>query len=487
MGDLFITERYRQLLNRLQNVSLWTIVMVTMACAHAIIVTRLQWDIHRGLGTASYDAGLYDQGLWLLSRGEAPFVTLMGRNLFGDHASLILIFVVPLYWLVPGTETLLALQAVVIAAGAIPIYFFARRSLNSSLLGLLMGIVWLVNPAVNGTNLENYHPDSFLGLFVPIALICALTKRWRGYWIAVVLCLLVKEDVLLIVIPMGAMLAVRGEVRRGLITALLAISSALAGMYLLMRNLIGVPTRNGWRIPFGGVGGFIDESLTNPTNVYRYLTSEGRLMYLWKMFAPFAFMSFLAPEVAVVSFLVITANIVSNFWYQFHIEYHYSIVAVPALLLAVVVGAARLNKRTKYLVVSLVAATSVAAGAAWSYVPFRPHKMPHWSAQYPIAVAGREILKSIPDDAVVSAHYSLTTHIAHRKEIYQFPNPFRIVMYGPDASLEGQRSPLADGVEYVVLPRQREEETAKDWDAIAGGFKEFASNDYWQVFTRISP
>jgi uncharacterized membrane protein len=49
----------------------------------------------------------------------------MGRNLFGDHASFILLFLVPVYWVIPGTSTLLVLQATAIAAAALPIYFFA--------------------------------------------------------------------------------------------------------------------------------------------------------------------------------------------------------------------------------------------------------------------------------------------------------------------------------------------------------------------------
>jgi uncharacterized membrane protein len=53
-------------------------------------------QIHRGLGTSAYDFGLYDQGVWLLSQGKVPLVTLMGRNLFGDHTSFILLPLIPL-------------------------------------------------------------------------------------------------------------------------------------------------------------------------------------------------------------------------------------------------------------------------------------------------------------------------------------------------------------------------------------------------------
>ncbi len=469
---------------KLRSISGWTFAVFALVIWQATVVTCLLWDIHRGLGTSAFDVGLYDQGIWLMSRFKAPFVTLMGRNLLGDHSSLILLFVVPIYWLAPGTETLLALQAFVIAAGAIPIYFFARRTLQSGCLGFLMAVVWLVNPAVNGTNLENFHPDSFLGLLVPIALVCALSKKWLGYWIALGLCLLVKEDVVLIVLPLGVLLSVRGEKRRGLITAAAGIVAALAGTFLLMRSLIGVPTRNGWRIPFGGVGGFIKECFTSPTDVVKYLSSGERPAYLWKMFAPLAFMSFLAPEVVMVSALVLFSNMVSTFWYQFHIEYHYSLVAVPALVLAVVVGAGRLGGRARYVVVGVVVTTSLLAANAWSYIPFHTDEHPHWASDYPVAQTSRDILKLIPEDASVSVYHSLAPHVTHRVEVYMFPNPFIMLMYGTDVSTEGQRNSRADGVEYVIVPKQLDAKMARDVASISGEFVEFASNEDWQVFIR---
>ena len=56
---------------------------------------------HRTYGTFTFDLGIFDQGLWLLSRGETPFVTLRGLHLFGDHSSYLMLPVVPLYWLLP--------------------------------------------------------------------------------------------------------------------------------------------------------------------------------------------------------------------------------------------------------------------------------------------------------------------------------------------------------------------------------------------------
>ena len=83
--------------------------------------------MHDGYGTPGYDMGIFDQGVWLLSRFHAPFVTVMGRNLFGDHTSFILLLAVPLYWVWPHAQTLLVLQTCLLAAAAVPVYLLALR------------------------------------------------------------------------------------------------------------------------------------------------------------------------------------------------------------------------------------------------------------------------------------------------------------------------------------------------------------------------
>jgi hypothetical protein len=47
----------------------------------------LAWLTHARFGTFGFDLGIFDQGVWLLSRFQDPFVTIRGLPLFGDHAS----------------------------------------------------------------------------------------------------------------------------------------------------------------------------------------------------------------------------------------------------------------------------------------------------------------------------------------------------------------------------------------------------------------
>ncbi len=451
----------------------------------AVYFSVITLGVHHGLGTSSYDSALYDQGVWLLSRFDAPFVTLMGRNLFGDHSSFILVFLVPLYWVAPGAWILFVSQATAVALGAVPVYWHARRRLGAGWPATVMALVYLGHPALSWTVMENFHPDSFTAVFVAGAIWAATERRWRPYAVCVVLALLVKEDVALVVVPLGIWVALERRWRVGVATVIGSIGFMLVAMFAVMRSLIGVPTRNTWRIPFDGPTGFIRTALTDPTRVIDHLRSDGRLWYLWQMLAPVGFVFLRAPGVALISALVLFTNILSTFWYQYQIEYHYSLIAVPAIVMGATwaISAMRSEARRRALVL-VVAATAVTS-ALWSPMPWSRVQPGRWGRDHPVAVSAREVVGRVPDGVSVAAHHRLTPHLAYRSEIYQFPNPFRVVLYGVDNSLEGTRlADRADGVDYVVVQRVREGAEAYDFASIEVAFDLEYSNEHWEIWRR---
>ena len=86
-------------------------------------------------------------------------------------------------------------------------------------------------------------------MFVGFAIYAALERKWRLYVVFVVLSLLVKEDASLVIVPLGIWVAVKRDRRIGLLTIVGSIAFMLVAMYLVMRSLIGVPTRNGMADP----------------------------------------------------------------------------------------------------------------------------------------------------------------------------------------------------------------------------------------------
>ena len=494
-------------------------VLIVLAVAlYTAYFTQRSLDIHHGLGTATYDSALYDQGMWLLSRGHAPFVTLMGRHLFGDHTSFILLFLVPLYWIAPGAWIMFFAQSAAIGAGAIPLFLYGRKRLGSEWMALVGGLVYLVHPAVGWTNLENFHPDAFLGVLVGCAIYGALERKWRVYGVFVLLSLMVKEDVSLVIVPLGIWVGLRRDRRIGMITVVGSIWFMCTAMYVVMRGLIGVPTRNAWRLPFSqngdstfrGAARLVETAVTNPNELADHLRAENRPWYIWQMTTPFALLFLRLPSVALISGLVLFTNILSTFWYQFQVEYHYSLIAVPALAMGTIhaIGAIRdrrdvlarhsdadaddadrpvqqLFVPTRLMAIGVLAVTAAVTSMMWAPVPWSRTQLYYGNPDNIYAASMRKIISDIPDDAAVAAHYRVTPHLAYRTDIYQFPNPFRVDLYGSDDAIAGTRlADRADRIEFVVLPTSEDENLADDWALVASAFEEVDRNDIWILYER---
>ncbi len=471
-----------RLFARVRRISSWTLVVCAAIFTYALYFSFTTVQIHRGIGTSAYDFGLYDQGIWLLSQGKTPFVTLMGRNLFGDHTSFILLPLVPLMWMFSSTSLLFVVQTLAIASGAIPIYAFARKHLESDALGCVFACTYLLYPAVSWTNVENFHPDSFLGVFIATALWAALHRKWRWYVGAVLLALMVKEDVVLVVAPIGVWVALRRDVRIGVATVIGSIGAALICFFLVIRNLTGTAFRNSWRIPFGGFGGLVKTALTSPRALLQHLTSDGRLTYLLQMLSPTAGLFFIAPSVALIAFVVMFSNIVSTFYYQYQIQYHYSLVIAPILVFGNVYAIGRLGESARRKATLVVGLASIVSAFILAPLPLAQNQLQKFPPGSPSVVAAHDLFAQIPSDAVISVFHPLSAQLARRERIYVFPNPFQRSLYGPDIFATGDRLEFADEIEYVMLPIALSAESEQVWRAEIQDYLVVASNQWWILY-----
>jgi uncharacterized membrane protein len=435
-----------------------------------VYFTRLSLDIHRGMGTAGFDFGIYDQGLWLLSRFHSPFSTIMGRPLFGDHTSFVLIFLVPFYWVAPGAWILFTFQSIACAAGAIPVYLLARRTLQSSFVATILAACYLLHPALSWGNLEQFHPDVFLATSISFAIYFAVIDKRRWLYVAVILSLLVKEDVALLLLPLGLWVAWRRDRRTGLTIMGLSLGYAGLATLVIMRSLIGKPTLNGWRLPFGGFGGIFRTAIVRPGRFFDYLRADGRPFYLWQMVMPLVAGFARALDLAGIAVLVLASNIISTFGYQHIIHFHYSVAPVPVLALAAVAGIGRLAPGWRRTAVIIgVALTSLWGALLWGQLPFARDLPLRWHTNTPEAVDARAVARLIPTNAKLSAFPTYVPHVDRRVFVYQFPTPFEATFWGV-FDQEGSRLPVADQIEYVFLPVDLEARFVPVWDSVKDEF-----------------
>jgi uncharacterized membrane protein len=425
---------------------------------------------HDGFGTTAFDFGIYDQGLWLLSRFERPFITIMGRHLFGDHTSFILLPLVPVYWIVPSAKVLLLAQAAALGSAAIPTFLLGRDKLRNEWLAALLAFAYLLHPAVALTNLEQFHPDVFEVPLVLFALWFMTRHRWVAFGVCVFLLLGVKEDVALLAFPLGIYVALYHDRRVGIATCVGSLMAMAAGLWWILPMYNGVGSLNAWRLPFGGPGGLLRTFIAHPGRVLQYATQDERPWYVWQMLVPFAWLPVLAPRVLAICLLPLASNVLSTFYYQHRIAYHYGTLIVPVLAAATIYAVSRLRSPAgRKLAVGLVMASALVCAHLWGPTPLGRNEAAIASPSGPSVPHLKKAIAMIPDDAVVSSFYGYVPHVDHRKEIYMFPTPFHASYWGTFKQ-EGQRLPQADRVEYILVPTVLDPQPTEILSAIRGDY-----------------
>jgi uncharacterized membrane protein len=426
-------------------------VLLLAALAFALYYASLALNNFHAFQSPAFDIGIFDQGIWLLSRFKSPFVTIMGMHLFGDHASYFLLFVVPLYWIWPNAELLLHLQTLALAVAAIPVFLLGRKVFGSSWMALLPAVGFLLAPALGYMDLENFHPDTFEVPLLLFALYFMTQRRWRVYLVMVLLLLTIKEDVPLLVVPLGIYVAIKFDRKMGIVTAYAGVLWFIIIVFFLGPYFSGAGPEglDAYRIPFGGIGGLLRTTFTAPWQVLADLLTADKIKYLIQLLAPVFFLPlFSSGTLIVVPVLIL--NLLSTHTYQSNIQYHYTSLTMAGLTAAAIFCLAKVRSAQRRKALAAVALLAALFSAyAWGPAEWSRDPATQFDTDYADVQALREAVTLIPNDAVVAARPRIATQLAHRQKIYDFPTPFYASYYGP-SSLDTQRLPQSDEVEYVV-------------------------------------
>ena len=102
----------------------------------------------------------------------------------------------------------------------------------------------------------------------------------------------------------------------------------------------------------------------------------------------------------------------------------------------------------------------------WGPVDWSRQPGAQYDPQHAEVRALAEAVALVPPDAVVASRSRISTHLAHREKVYDFPTPFYAVYYG-DSSMDHRRLPAADEVQYVLeTPARLTGEAARAFKAL---------------------
>ena len=413
------------------------------------------WALHRHFGTYGFDLGIYDQGTWLLSRLESPFVTVRGLNLFGEHASYILVLVAPLYRIWADPRLLLLLQALALALPAWVIYRLGAKHLANPAAGLAVAVAYLAFPGMQWALTWQFHPETLAAAFLALAALAADGRRYRLMTLWLALALLCREDVGLVVAGFGGLLMLSGQksVGRRVLVAGLA--------YWVVATFLFIPWANArqtnlFEINYGVTGvGPIALLRALPSMAGRALAtalSNQGLGYLLVILVGFLGLPLLAPRTLLPVAPALFLNLAAVPPEQHQIRYQYLATAAPFLGIAAVAGLKVLaGRRRALLAPALVALVVVSLAVDQRYGPAPWSRNRIVTTASPSDQARRQALAMIPPDVPVSAQFNLVPHLTHRVRIYEFPNPFRAANWGLSGDVHPPRN--LQEVRYVVVDR----------------------------------
>lgn len=431
------------------------LILIGMMAAWSALFITLGWMRHERYATFGFDLGIYDQGVWLVSRFRDPFVTIRGLDLFGHHMNPILLAFVPFYWLGAGPLFLLVVQVLAQASGAVAVYLLARDKLQDRWLALVLAGVLLLNPTMQWLTWEFFHPDSLMISPLLFAYWAATRKKWGWFAVASLLALACKEDAALAVAAMGLVIALRHDRRIG------AISSVVAVAWFALSTRVLIPFFSGteafYESWFGKFGDsplqVIGNVLRHPGDALETATEPDRMSYYRMMLAPMAFLPLASVRTLFIASPMVAVNVLSTFPYQREIRYHYSAIVLVGIALATVEAIAILGRTVgmRRFLVGLVAATAFATTVAWGPSPV---SVKYRSGIWPLGADARratkaEAMKLIPDGAPTSATYYFAPHLTHRSKIYEFPAPWKPANWG----VKGENLHDPRGVEWLLIDR----------------------------------
>jgi len=411
---------------------LWTATAAYAAGFAALSVLR-----HEAFSTGRFDLGNMVQAVWSTAHGHPLETTSLRGEQFvrlGAHFDPVLAAFAPLWWLWPSPKLLLVAQACVVATGALPVFWLARKHLRSERGALGFALAYLLTPAIEWMTVSEFHPVALATPLLLFAFWYLEEERLLAFAAFAALALTTKEHVGLAVAAMGVWHALtRRRALPGAAIAVAGVAVTAIAVALVVPHFSpqGASSFYGRFDEVGGSpGGIARRAVTDPLTVLAEAAEPRDRSYLLDLLLPLAGLSLLAPAALLPALPELALNLLSATRTQTSIHFQYSAVAVAGLVAAAVLGAARLAGGSA-LRAERLAGVVVAAALVGNYV-LGP--IPVWaklpggetlgSTAHDVDAHDRvaaRALRLIPDDVVVSASNSLGGHLSARRRILSFP------------------------------------------------------------------
>jgi uncharacterized membrane protein len=321
-------EAWLRTRTKVGNVERSKILLIISIVVYGVVFSTLTVLRYYAFRTRAWDLGIFTQSFWTTSNAGKFFyytcelVVNPSGSFFGVHFSPILFLVLPFYWVLQTPETLLVIQAFIMALAAVPIFKLANEYAGGRTVGLLFSTAYLIYPATQYVNWYDFHVEAFIPLFSAYALYYLTKEKWPKYFLFIFLLLMCQEQTAFITFFIGIYIA--WKYRSRIISAIkqkrfsgnevtvpivtMIISVVWYSFTLWQRNTF-FPINPATMSGFLGSGNFSILGakdplqiplliIFRPLNALQALTYDGliKLAYLGLLFGPLVLFSFKSPS-----------------------------------------------------------------------------------------------------------------------------------------------------------------------------------------------
>lgn len=435
-------------------INIGTLIVAFSAFIFAVVFSLISLRLLSSFSMNGYDLTNMSQAMWNTAHGK-PLVFTYAHPIthrLGVHIEPIFFLIAPLYRVFPRPETLLWLQAIIVASGALPTYWLARTHLQSTTAGVIFAIAYLLFPALQSGVLYEFHPSVLAAAFWLFALYF-LDQDRLGLFVAFsLLALSTKEEMGLVLAFVGgyAILSKR-RWKIGFSFVVLGLIWFFAGVFWVQPRFSPV----GENVQFSHYAWLgssppemIATLLEDSDKIWLQVWDRAQVGdYLLRLLAPLGFFSLLAPITLILALPSLAANLLSHRLTQTRAEeFHYAAPIVPFVVVAAVYGVERLGRwlrlllgrwrfssnESLYRYVTLTLSLIV-LGFSFTYHYYRGFSPLSRAFSLPEATAHHQrtqaLMQLVPADASLLVQPNIAPFFSARSEIYGFPSHIPLVDY----------------------------------------------------------
>jgi len=398
---------------------------------------------HDNFYTGRFDLGNVDQTVWNTANGRIFEMTnpdgINNTSRLAFHSDFILIFLSPLYFIWSNPKIILLVQTVILSFGAVFVFLISKTVLKNKNISLILSFLYLISPAVNYTNLYDFHAVTLTTAFLLAAFYYLLIKRYYLFTVFVILSALTKEQlwltagILFLYFTFKEYFLSKSakKIKNLIIGASLAVFSFTMFFFLLWAIIPSIMGGEHFALSYYSNFGNSPSEIAiniifNPLKTLSIMLNPDNVLYLGQLLLPLGLTSIFSPFYLIFSAPDLMVNLLSSNAQLHQIYYQYSAAITPFAFISSIFGIKVLNKKVKLLSFNVLGVYLLIAGVYFAYLygPLPGAKNKNL-AMFDNPLSNRKLisnyLSSIPKEYKVTASNNLGAHLSQREYLFTIP------------------------------------------------------------------